>query len=310
MIDRLLLLVPDGAAGALPAATTPAWDALPHAASVTTVPDGLPVVSEVALPSLLGVPVVVAPARGPVEAAGLAVPVGPGDSAWRLDVDQLPGSSTAAAEQLAAALDAPVRHLRRGRFLAVGPHAWLTDEQHGARLRTASAAVGRPVRLWGGGTSTTLPPVPRSTAVISAPTGAAAGTAGLVGADLVVPAGATGFPGTDLLAKATTAIGLLAAGDHAVVVVHVGAPDEAGHAGDAGLQRHCVEAFDREVVAPLATAARRHDLAVIVAPDHVTDPATRQHVGGAVPVRSSVPLPAHLPAHELADHAVGREVAA
>lgn len=49
-----LLLIADGAAGTFPAAATPQLDRLPHRSTLQTVPAGLPVASEVALPSLLG----------------------------------------------------------------------------------------------------------------------------------------------------------------------------------------------------------------------------------------------------------------
>lgn len=298
-----LLLIPDGAADPPSGTATPAWDALPHAATVATVPPGLPVASEVALPSLLGVTVAAAPARGAVEAVSVGLEVGPHDSAWRLDVTDgdVPASD---APHLAAALaealpGATVRHLRAGRFVVVAPAAWLRDGRQGHRTGAAGAAVDRPVRLWGGGPTAALPEVPRRTVVVAAPTGAASGTARLIGADLVVPDGATGFPGTDLTAKAAAAEQLLRAGRHDVVAVHVGAPDEAGHAGDAVLQRRCIEDLDRQLVRPLLEVAARRGVAVAVAPDHGTDPATRRHVAGPVTVRSSVPLPPHLAATDL-----------
>lgn len=299
----VLLLIPDGAHGALSAASAPVCHAMPNTATVTTVPVGLPVTSEVAIPSLLGVSVTTVPARGAVEAVSAGLEVGPGASAWRLDLEdaaRMPPEPHDVEAALAHALDgATVRHLRAGRFVVVGPAGWLGDGRHGHRTHLAAEAIGQPVHLWGGGTAARLPAVARRTVVVAAPTGAASGTARLVGADLVVPDGATGFPGTDLPAKAAAAETLLVAGEHEVVAVHVGAADEAGHAGDADLQRRSIEAFDREVVDPLLDVARQRRVPVAVAPDHGTDPVTRRHVAGPVTVHATVALPSHVAARDL-----------
>lgn len=291
MTTRVLLVVADGAAAAFAAAATPAWDGLPHAGWLDTVPDGLPVASEVALPTLLGVDLHEAPARGPVEAAGCGVTVPPRGSAWRLDLDTETARPDVLARDLSRILAADVRHLRRGRFVVVAPDRWLVDGGTRAREATVLTAIGVAARLWGGGRGVTLPTLPWTTAMVAAPTGAAAGVTRLLGADLRCPAGATGFPDTDLVAKTAAAVHLLAADRHRVVVVHVGAPDEAGHARDAVGQVRCVEATDREVVAPLAVEAAARGIALVVTADHATDPATGQHAPGPVPVRGTVPLP-------------------
>lgn len=292
MTTRLLVLVPDGAAGVV-GARTPATAALPHRRELTTVPAGLPVRSEVALPSFLGLRLSAAPARGAVEAAAVGVGLPHGTAAWRLDVgDDAPGLDAPAdvAAVLGRALAAEVHHLRGGRFLLVAPDRWLSDGRDDDRADTVAAAVGRAPRLWGGGRHTAWPRVALPTAVVCAPSGAAAGVGRLAGAEVVAPAGATGLPGTDLAAKVAAATTLLDAGDHEVVVVHVGATDEAGHARDAALQRAELERFDRVVVARLAPLAADRGVAVLVAADHGTDPATGAHVGGPVPAAATVPL--------------------
>lgn len=292
MTTRLLVLVPDGAAGVV-GARTPATAALAHRRHLTTVPAGLPVRSEVALPAFLGLRMSAAPARGPVEAAAVGVALPDGSSAWRLDLGHDAGGLDAphdAAAAIRRALGADVHHLRRGRFLLVGPDRWLTDGRDTDRVATVAATVGRVPRLWGGGGHTAWPQVAVPTAVVCAPSGAAAGVGRLSGAEVVAPAGATGFPGGDLAGKVAAATALLDAGDHEVVVVHVGATDEAGHARDAALQRAELERFDRVVVAGLAAPAEQGGVAVLVAADHGTDPTTGAHVGGPVPAAATMPL--------------------
>jgi 2,3-bisphosphoglycerate-independent phosphoglycerate mutase len=307
---RLLVLVADGAGALLAAVDLPAIAGLPYTERVVTIPSGMPVASEVALPGLLGRRVAGAPARGAVEAAGLGVPVGPGEAAWRLDIGGCSGPPEALASFVGGLLEARVDHLRRGRFLVIGPRAWLRDGGQERRRRTIEDAVGQPVRWWGGGPAVDWTPLAWTTAVVAAPTGAAAGTSRLLRADLVVPAGATGFPGTDLAAKSDAATRLLDVGRHELVTVHVGAVDEAGHSGDAPLQRDCLEEFDRLLVAPLLEAAAERGIDVLVASDHGTDPATGRHVGGPVPASATFPLPTRCSSWDLVSGVVTREVAA
>ncbi len=302
-----LLLIADGAATAFASAATPALDRLRHRASLHTVPDRLPVASEVALPALLGRWLSAAPARGAVEAAAVDRTMAAREAAWRLD---LASGNDAKAEHertaalLGSTLAAEVRHLRRGRFLLVHPQPWSASARRRA-VDAAERAAGSAVRLWGGGPAPTWPPLARSTAVVAAPTGAAAGVARLLRADLVAPIGATGFADTDLAAKTSAAELLLAAGQHDLVVVHVGGIDEAGHARDAELQRRTLTAFDQDLVRPLAATAAAAGIPLLATADHGTDPRTGCHVGGAVPAFGSIPVP-----DGRAPDAVGRLVAA
>jgi 2,3-bisphosphoglycerate-independent phosphoglycerate mutase len=103
-----------------------------------------------------------------------------------------------------------------------------------------------------------------------------------MGARVLIPPGATGFPGSDLAAKAHAALGAIADGA-ARVVVHVGAPDVAGHARDRAAKVEAIERADRDVIAPLAAALRRVGGTLRVCPDHGCDPATGLHDATPVP---------------------------
>ncbi len=287
----VLLVIVDGAANVVTSTSTPHLDRLPHHAELRTVPPGLPVVSEVALPGLLGRELDTAPARGAVEAAAIGRRLGCDEVAWRLD---LAGLETAPAEvltrtatRLAARTGAEVHPLRRGRFLMVGEGPW---EPHAAERADLERHLGTPVRIWGGGGPPDWVPLPWSTAVVSAPTGAAAGVARLLGAEHVAPAGTTGFADTDLTAKARAAEQLLDQGRHALIAVHVGAVDEAGHARDAALQVRAMAAIDGALVGPLVTLAERTGAPLVVTSDHGTDARTGRHLGGPVPASANVSL--------------------
>ncbi len=71
----------------------------------------------------------------------------------------------------------------------------------------------------------------------------------LAGLDVVDVPGATGDLDTDYAAKARAAIAALE--DHDLVWVHVEAPDEASHMGDAGEKIRAIERIDAEVLAPI-----------------------------------------------------------
>ena len=65
-----------------------------------------------------------------------------------------------------------------------------------------------------------------------------------------------------------------------LVVVHVEAPDEAGHAGDPGAKVRAIECIDRLMVSQFRN---RPDLRVLALPDHPTPLAVKTHVAEPVP---------------------------
>jgi 2,3-bisphosphoglycerate-independent phosphoglycerate mutase len=136
------------------------------------------------------------------------------------------------------------------------------------------------VRVWPAG----APPagtVPAGTTIVCAP-GAAAGLGRLLGAEVVVPPGATGDVDTDLSAKAAAALEALVGGER-LVVVHVGAPDEAAHRRDRDGVVGALERMDAELLAPLREAVARAGGRLAVCPDHGTDPRTGRHTAAPVP---------------------------
>lgn len=108
------------------------------------------------------------------------------------------------------------------------------------------------------------------------------GLATLIGWDVIEVPGATGFYDTDYAAKGLYAISALA--DHDLVYVHVEAPDEAGHHGDARAKVTAIERVDRDIVGPLAKAlVQQRDYRLLVLPDHPTPLARRTHTADPVP---------------------------
>ena len=108
------------------------------------------------------------------------------------------------------------------------------------------------------------------------------GIAKLIGFDLVTVKGATGYFDTNYKGKAAAAIKALK--DHDIVLVHVEAPDEAGHSGNAEQKKAAVEMIDKHIVGPVHEALKAYgDYRILVMPDHPTPVETRAHSGDPVP---------------------------
>jgi len=92
--------------------------------------------------------------------------------------------------------------------------------------------------------------------------------------------GATGLLDTNYEGKVAAALEFLRDGDF--VFVHVEAPDECGHGGDAAAKAEAIARFDARVVAPML-AALGDRAAFVVACDHPTPIAIRTHTADPVP---------------------------
>lgn len=68
-----------------------------------------------------------------------------------------------------------------------------------------------------------------------------------------------------------------------VVIVHVEAPDTAGHDGRPDEKQKSIEKSDSEIIAPLVEYAQQHPLRIVAMPDHPTPLATRKHSHEPVP---------------------------
>jgi 2,3-bisphosphoglycerate-independent phosphoglycerate mutase len=98
--------------------------------------------------------------------------------------------------------------------------------------------------------------------------------------------GATGYLDTDYAAKGQAAIDELSESD--LVCVHVEAPDEAGHEGNAVAKVKALEEIDQKIVSPVIDhlerqASNGEPYRVFVCPDHPTFCSTRMHSRGLVP---------------------------
>jgi 2,3-bisphosphoglycerate-independent phosphoglycerate mutase len=108
------------------------------------------------------------------------------------------------------------------------------------------------------------------------------GLARLIGFDLIDVPGATGFIDTNYQGKASAAIEAL--DEYDIVFVHVEAPDEAAHSGNAEMKRKAIELIDEHIVGPVFEALQNHESwRILVMPDHPTLTRTCAHSSEPVP---------------------------
>jgi 2,3-bisphosphoglycerate-independent phosphoglycerate mutase len=183
-------------------------------------------------------------------------------------------------------------HLARGegsayvRALTADAGAYLAAHEVVQRAHERGAATANAIWLWGQGARPAFPSfVERhaleQTAMITA-VDLLRGLANLTGIDVINVPGATGYYDTNYAGKASAALAALAT--HECVIVHVEAPDEAGHNGDIEEKIRAIENFDRLVVGPVwrgLEAMGAYCLAVL--PDHPTPVEVRTHVREKVP---------------------------
>lgn len=104
------------------------------------------------------------------------------------------------------------------------------------------------------------------------------------GLDVLEVEGATGYLDTNYQGKVDAALESLKTQDF--VLVHVEAPDEAGHQGSVRDKVQAIEDFDAKIVAPIVTEMDRRgeDYRLVVTMDHYTPLARRTHEDWPVPM--------------------------
>lgn len=108
------------------------------------------------------------------------------------------------------------------------------------------------------------------------------GLAKLIGFDLIDVPGATGFFDTNYKGKASAAIKALE--NYDIVFVHIEAPDEASHNGNAGIKKKTIEQIDKYIVGPVLEALGSYQSwRILVLPDHPTPLSSKAHSSEPVP---------------------------
>lgn len=133
--------------------------------------------------------------------------------------------------------------------------------------------------LWGQGTKPKLEPFKAkfglNGGIISA-VDLVLGLGKLAGLEIIDVPGITGYYDTNYLGKAQYALKALERLDF--VYIHIEAPDEAGHNGDARAKIEAIEHVDREIIGTILNYFENfEDFRILVLPDHPTPLELRTH---------------------------------
>jgi 2,3-bisphosphoglycerate-independent phosphoglycerate mutase len=182
------------------------------------------------------------------------------------------------------------------------PHGARADELLSLMEASKSSLAGHPVNraraargdvpvtqiwLWGQGGALRIPTYRErfglGGAIITA-VDLVRGLGVLAGLDTPRVPGATGWIDTNYAGKVQAALDALREKDFAYV--HIEAPDECGHVGDAKLKTQAIADFDAKVVGPMLAAleARGEAYRLLVTMDHRTPVSLRGHTAEPVPL--------------------------
>jgi 2,3-bisphosphoglycerate-independent phosphoglycerate mutase len=139
--------------------------------------------------------------------------------------------------------------------------------------------------LWGEGKKTLMESFQKRFGLKGATIAAvdlARGLSKLIGFDVIDVPGATGFVDTNYEGKGLAAIEGLEKYD--LVFVHIEAPDEASHNGNAEMKKKAIEQIDKYIVGPVLEALQKYESwRILVMPDHPTPVSSKAHSSEPVP---------------------------
>jgi len=159
------------------------------------------------------------------------------------------------------------------------------DHPVNRKRREEGKAAGNSIWLWGQGKAPRIEPFREKYGLSGSVVAAVDLIKGIgiyCGLEIVQVPGATGYVDTNYRGKAEYALRELETKDF--VLIHVEAPDEAGHNGSAPDKVRAIERIDKEMLSLLLARARDGgDLSVMLLPDHPTPVAIRTHAQEPVP---------------------------
>jgi 2,3-bisphosphoglycerate-independent phosphoglycerate mutase len=150
-------------------------------------------------------------------------------------------------------------------------------------------AAGKPeatsVWFWGQGKKPAVPTLQdrfKVTGSVISAVDLVAGLGRLAGLEVITVPGATGFLDTDYAAKGRYGLEALKRRDF--LLLHIEAPDEAGHMGRADLKAEALERIDELILGPmLAELPSLGEFALLLMPDHATPSKLKTHSNEPVP---------------------------
>jgi 2,3-bisphosphoglycerate-independent phosphoglycerate mutase len=162
----------------------------------------------------------------------------------------------------------------------------LTDHEVNRQRIEAGQKPANSIWLWGQGKAPAMPTISEKFGVSGSLISAVdllKGIGTYAGLKIINVEGATGYIDTNYQGKVDAALKAIV--DDDFVLVHVEAPDEAGHQGRREDKLKAIADFDSKVVKPILAAMKNGPpFRLVVAMDHFTPLSTRTHDGMPVPV--------------------------
>ncbi|MBI5575671.1 MAG: cofactor-independent phosphoglycerate mutase [Deltaproteobacteria bacterium] len=159
------------------------------------------------------------------------------------------------------------------------------DHPVNRQRKAEGKAAGNSIWLWGQGKAPRIEPFKERYGLSGSVVAAVDLIKGIgiyCGLEIVPVPGATGYVDTNYRGKAEHALRALETKDF--VLIHVEAPDEAGHNGSVPDKVRAIERIDREMLSLIIGRAKEGgDLSVLLLPDHPTPVAIRTHAQEPVP---------------------------
>ena len=161
----------------------------------------------------------------------------------------------------------------------------LKDHPVNKARREAGKPQATSIWFWGQGTRPAVPTLKErfgvDGSVISA-VDLVNGLGRLAGLQLIKVPGATGFLDTDYAAKGRYGLEALKSRDF--LLLHIEAPDEAGHMGRADLKTEAIERIDELIIGPMLKGLEAMgDFTILLMPDHATPSKLKTHSPEPVP---------------------------
>jgi 2,3-bisphosphoglycerate-independent phosphoglycerate mutase len=161
----------------------------------------------------------------------------------------------------------------------------LRDHPVNQTRRAAGKVQATSAWFWGQGTRPAVPTLKErfglEGSVISA-VDLVNGVGRLAGLEVITVPGATGFLDTDYAAKGRYGLKSLEHKDF--LLLHIEAPDEAGHMGRADLKKEAIERIDELILGPMLEGLRKMgEFRLLLQPDHATPSKIKTHSSEAVP---------------------------
>ncbi len=173
----------------------------------------------------------------------------------------------------------------RLRSLMAGASQLLRDHPVNCARREAGKPEANSIWFWGQGKRPAVPTLEHRFGVrgsVISGVDLVNGLGRLAGLEVVKVPGATGFLDTDYAAKARSGLDALSHRDF--LLLHVEAPDEAGHMGRADLKKEAIERIDELIIAPMLKGLdAMGDFRILLMPDHSTPCQLKTHSNEPVP---------------------------